>query len=79
MASPPRDHHRGLGQAGADYLLAAKANHPTLRADIGACSNDAPEAPLDRFTENDKGTAGLNDAGSRCAADSTGCLGAADF
>ena len=41
--------------AGADYLLAVKANQPTLRADIEACFNDAPPGSVDTFTEHDKG------------------------
>ena len=44
-----------IRQAGADYLLAVKANQPSLRADIEACFDDAPADSLDRFTEHDKG------------------------
>jgi predicted transposase YbfD/YdcC len=44
-----------IRQAGADYLLAVKANQPSLRADIEACFNDAPASSVDTFTEHDKG------------------------
>jgi len=41
--------------AGADYLLAVKANQPTLRADIEACFKDAPPQTIARHVEHDKG------------------------
>lgn len=41
--------------AGADYLLAVKANQPTLRAEIQAAFSDAPRAALDIHAEHDKG------------------------
>jgi predicted transposase YbfD/YdcC len=41
--------------AGADYLLAVKANQPTLRTEIEAFFADAPPVELDRFTDLDKG------------------------
>lgn len=41
--------------AGADYLLAVKANQPTLRAELEAFFRDAPPASLDSFTDIDKG------------------------
>jgi predicted transposase YbfD/YdcC len=41
--------------AGADYLLAVKANQPTLRAEIEAFFAQAPGASLERFTDLDKG------------------------
>jgi predicted transposase YbfD/YdcC len=44
-----------IREAGADYLLAVKANQPTLRADIEACFNDAPSGSVDTHTEHDKG------------------------
>jgi predicted transposase YbfD/YdcC len=40
--------------AGADYLLAVKANQPTLRGEIETFFQDAPPASLDRFTDLDK-------------------------
>lgn len=40
---------------GADYLLAVKANQPTLRADVEACFEDAPPAVIDSHIEHDKG------------------------
>jgi predicted transposase YbfD/YdcC len=42
---------RGLG---ADYLLAVKANQPTLRTEIERYFDGAPTASLDRFTDLDK-------------------------
>jgi predicted transposase YbfD/YdcC len=44
-----------IRQAGADYLLAVKANQPTLRNEIEAFFNDAPPASLERFIDLDKG------------------------
>lgn len=41
--------------AGADYLLAVKANQPTLRAEIEAFFADAPAETLDTVTDHDKG------------------------
>jgi predicted transposase YbfD/YdcC len=41
--------------AGADYLLAVKANQPSLRGEIEAFFADAPPATLDRSTDLDKG------------------------
>lgn len=41
--------------AGADYLLAVKANQPTLRAEVEACFAAAPSGAIDRHTEHDKG------------------------
>lgn len=42
-------------EAGADYLLAVKANQPTLRAEIEACFATAPAEALDTATDLDKG------------------------
>ena len=39
---------------GADYLLAVKANQPTLRAEVEAYFTDAPYGALDSCTELDK-------------------------
>jgi predicted transposase YbfD/YdcC len=41
--------------AGADYLLAVKANQPTLRAEIEAFFKEAPPGDLDTVTDLDKG------------------------
>jgi len=41
--------------AGADYLLAVKANQPTLRAEIESFFADAPPASLESTTAVDKG------------------------
>ena len=40
---------------GADYLLAVKANQPTLRAEVEAAFQEAPKASLRTFAETDKG------------------------
>jgi predicted transposase YbfD/YdcC len=40
---------------GADYLLAVKANQPTLRAEIESYFDDAPADKLDVFSDLDKG------------------------
>lgn len=42
-------------QAGADYLLAVKANQPSLRAEIEAFFAEAPAAMLDTCSDVDKG------------------------
>lgn len=44
-----------IRKAGADYLLAVKANQPTLRADIEACFGEAPAGSVDTHTNHDKG------------------------
>lgn len=44
-----------IRQAGADYLLAVKANQPTLHADIEACFMAAPPGSVETHTEHDKG------------------------
>jgi predicted transposase YbfD/YdcC len=46
-----------IRQAGAEYLLAVKANQPTLRNEIESFFNDADASPasLDRFVDLDKG------------------------
>ena len=41
--------------AGADYLLAVKANQPTLRAELEACFAEAPPGTLETDTDLDKG------------------------
>ena len=44
-----------IKQAGADYLLAVKANQPTLRAEIEACFTAAPTGAIEGHVEHDKG------------------------
>ena len=44
-----------IRNAGADYLLAVKANQPGLRAEIEACFDAAPAGSIDTHTEHDKG------------------------
>jgi predicted transposase YbfD/YdcC len=44
-----------ITEAGADYLLAVKANQPTLRAEVEAFFQEAPPASLDRSVDLDKG------------------------
>ena len=43
-----------IKDAGADYLLAVKANQPTLRAEVERYFHDAPAACLDSFVDLDK-------------------------
>jgi predicted transposase YbfD/YdcC len=43
-----------IKDAGADYLLAVKANQPTLRAEIERFFDDAPTGSLDRVLDLDK-------------------------
>lgn len=43
-----------ITDAGADYLLAVKANQPTLRAEIERYFDDAPATSLDTVTDLDK-------------------------
>jgi predicted transposase YbfD/YdcC len=44
-----------IRDAEADYLLAVKANQPTLRREVEAFFKDAAEARLERFSDVDKG------------------------
>ena len=44
-----------IRKAGADYLLAVKANQPTLRRDIERYFDDAPDETLDTSRDLDKG------------------------
>jgi len=44
-----------IRNAGADYLLAVKANQPGARAEIEACFDAAPAGSIDTHTEHDKG------------------------
>lgn len=46
---------QAIRDAGADYLLAVKANQPTLRGEIEAYFAEAPEAVLDHVADVDKG------------------------
>lgn len=46
---------KAIGDQGADYLLAVKANQPTLRAEVEACFAEAPAGSLDSFVDLDKG------------------------
>lgn len=46
---------KNIRDVGADYLLAVKANQPTLRREIEAFFSEAPETSLDRFCDVDKG------------------------
>jgi predicted transposase YbfD/YdcC len=43
-----------IRKVGAGWLLAVKANQPTLRADIEACFDAAPAGSIDTHTEHDK-------------------------
>lgn len=44
-----------IQDAGADYLLAVKANQPTLRAEVEACFAIAPPGTVTIHTDHDKG------------------------
>lgn len=44
-----------IKDAGADYLLAVKANQPTLRAEVEACFAAAPAGATEVRVEHDKG------------------------
>jgi predicted transposase YbfD/YdcC len=44
-----------IRDTGADYLLAVKANQPSLRAEIESLFTDADPADLDSTTDHDKG------------------------
>lgn len=44
-----------IRDAGADYLLAVKANQPSLRAEVEACFTAAPPGSVETHTEHDKG------------------------
>ena len=44
-----------IRSAGADYLLAIKANQPTLRAEVELFFEDAPASELDTHHDRDKG------------------------
>ena len=46
---------RAITDQGADYLLAVKANQPTLRAEVEAAFAAAPPATLDTHADLDKG------------------------
>jgi predicted transposase YbfD/YdcC len=46
---------QAIRDAGADYLLAVKANQPSLRRDIEAFFADTPDAELERIPDVDKG------------------------
>ena len=46
---------QAIRDAGADYLLAVKANQPGLRAEVEACFDATPPGSLDTHTTHDKG------------------------
>lgn len=46
---------RAIRDAGAHYLLAVKANQPTLRTEIEACFTDAPQGAIQTEITHDKG------------------------
>ena len=46
---------KAIRDAGADYLLAVKANQPTLRAEVEDCFNTAPPGMVETHTTHDKG------------------------
>ncbi len=46
---------QAIRDAGADYLLAVKANQPGLRAEVEACFATAPPGSVQTHTTHDKG------------------------
>jgi predicted transposase YbfD/YdcC len=46
---------KAIRDAGADYLLAVKANQPTLRAEVEDCFTTAPPETVETHTTHDKG------------------------
>ena len=46
---------QAIRDAGADYLLAVKANQPSLRAEVEACFHAAPPGSVQTHTTHDKG------------------------
>ena len=46
---------QAIRDAGADYLLAVKANQPSLRTEVEACFDAAPPGSTDIHTTHDKG------------------------
>jgi predicted transposase YbfD/YdcC len=46
---------RPIRDAGADYLLAVKANQPSLPAEVEACFDIAPAGSVQTHTTHDKG------------------------
>ncbi len=46
---------QAIRNAGADYLLAVKANQPSLRAEVEACFDTAPPGSVQTRTTHDKG------------------------
>ena len=65
---------------GADYLLAVKANQPSLRQEVERFFADAPPEAIDRHVDLDKGTmAASRTAGSSSRATSTGIKGQRRF
>ena len=61
-----------IRRAGADYLLAIKANQPTLRSEVEALFAAAEPAALDSATDLDKGHRASRSAPSPWPATSTG-------
>jgi len=61
-----------IRRAGADYLLAVKANQPTLRCEVEALFAAAEPAALESATDLDKGMGASRSAPSPWPATSTG-------
>ena len=55
---------QAIKDAGADYLLAVKANQPTLRADAQSAFAAADPAAADSFVDHDKGQFAATSAAS---------------
>ena len=55
MPSPPPSIAAAINAAGADYLLAGKANQPTLRVEVKSLFETAITDEFETITEHDKG------------------------
>ncbi len=70
---------QSIRDAGADYLLAVKANQPTLQADIEAAFDAAGKGRSKSTSISTRATAASKPAPSRCCARSTGSTATGAF
>ena len=78
VACTPKIAGEIIGQ-GADYLLAVKANQPTLHGEVERFFADAPEQALDRHLDLDKGHGRIEDRRVFVSADVGWLTGARRF
>ena len=64
---------KAIRDAGADYLLAVKANQPGLRAEVEACFTAAPSGTVETHTEHDKGHGRTEQRTASVVREVTGC------